>query len=69
MVKKSGVKVTSLTHDFSVKKSFVRIVWEDDPAKALGLEVPFGCGLERVVVEAEKAVRALSSEIAEIPVS
>jgi hypothetical protein len=68
-VNKSGVKVTSLTHDFSLKKSFVRIVWEGDPTKALGLEVPFGCSLEGVVAEAEKAVRALASEIAEIPVS
>ncbi|MFC5066488.1 hypothetical protein [Flaviflagellibacter deserti] len=63
-----SIKITALTHDLLVKKSFVRLVWENDPNQSLGLEVPFGCGLEELSGEAERAVRALSDELRTIEV-
>jgi len=38
------------------------MVWDDDPEKRVALPVPYGCSLDRVQAEAEKAMRALSAE-------
>ena len=55
--------VTHLPHDLQARKSFVSFVWSDDPAKRLGLEVPYGTALEQVEAEARKAVTALAREL------
>ena len=60
--------LTALTHDLTRKRSFVRLVWDDEAEKAVSLPVPFGCGLDVAQNEAEKALRALSAEIATISV-
>jgi hypothetical protein len=67
--KQPGVTVTSLFHDFVNKRSSVSVVWDTEPEKRLNLLVPYQCALATVQVEAEKAVRALASEIAVIPVA
>lgn len=59
----SKLVITHLSHDLQASKSYVSFVWSDDPSKRLGLEVPFGTSLETVEVEAQKAVRALSTEL------
>jgi hypothetical protein len=63
-----SVTVAALTHDLIRNRSIVTLVWDDDPEKRVALPVPFGCGLDRVHAEAEKAVRALSAETAAISV-
>ena len=45
------------------------LVWDDDPEKRVALPVPFGCGLDAVRAEAEKAMRELSAETAAITVN
>lgn len=55
--------ITHLTHDLGAKKSYVSFVWSDDPGKRLGLEVPYGTGLDDIEREAMKAVRSLSQEL------
>ena len=69
MVENGGLKITSLFHDLVAGKSHVGLKWESDPSKSLGLEVTFGCSLEQLPAEAEKAVRALSTELASISVN
>ena len=69
MADNDGIKIASLTHDFVTKKSWVRLVWESDASKSLGLEVSFCCSPEQLPAEAEKAVRKLSSELASIPIT
>ena len=64
----SSVTVAALTHDLVRKRSIVTLVWDDDPEKRVALPMPFGCGLDRVQAEAEKAVRALSAETAAMAV-
>lgn len=64
-----SVTVAALTHDLIQKRSIVTLVWDHNPEKRLALFVPFGCGLDRVQTEAEKAVRELSAETATIAVS
>ena len=63
-----GVTVAALTHDLMRTRSIVTLIWDDDPEKKVALPVPFGCELDQVRAEAEKALRALSSEIAALPV-
>jgi hypothetical protein len=63
-----SVTVAALTHDLVRKRSIVTLVWDDDPEKRVGLPVSFGCTLEQVQAEAEKALRALSAETATIAV-
>jgi hypothetical protein len=65
----SGVTVTGLFHDFVNKRSSVSIVWDNEPEKRLSLLATYGCTLDDVQAEAEKAVRALASEIATISVN
>lgn len=59
----SKLIVTHLSHDLQAKKSFISFVWSDDPAKRLGLEVPYGTALEAAEVEARKALSALAREL------
>lgn len=59
-----SASIVGLSHDLRLKKSFVRVVWDDEADKSLSLPVPFGCSLEDLPAEAEKAVRALSVETA-----
>jgi hypothetical protein len=65
----SGVTVTGLFHDFVNKRSSVSVVWDHEPEKRLSLLVTYGCTLDDVQAEAEKAVRALASENATISIS
>ena len=58
----ASVTVAALTHDLIRKRSIVTMVWDDDPEKRVALPVPYGCGLDRVQAEAEKAMRALSAD-------
>lgn len=62
---KSTLRITSLAHDTAAQKSYVNFVWADDPAKRLGLEVPYGLPLEQLESAARDAVDALSSELAD----
>lgn len=64
----SGVTVAALSHDLVRKRSIVTLVWDADPEKRVALPVPWGCELGDLRAEAEKALRALSSEIATLPV-
>ncbi len=65
----SSVTVAVLTHDLLRKRSIVTLVWDGDPEKRVALPVPFGCALDRVQAEAEKAMRDLSAETATIAVN
>ncbi len=64
-----SMTVAALTHDLVRKRSIVTVIWDDDAEKRVALPVPFGCDLNSVRAEAEKAVRELSSEIASIAVN
>jgi hypothetical protein len=64
-----SVTITGLFHDLVLKRSTVSVVWGNDPEKRLGLPVPFGCSLDDLQVEAEKAMRELSGVAATIAVS
>jgi hypothetical protein len=64
-----SVTVAALTHDLVRKRSIVTLVWDDDPDKRVALPVPFGCGLDSVRAEADKAMRTLSAETAIISVN
>jgi len=67
--KSPSVTVTSLFHDLVNKRSSVSVIWDSEPEKRLNLPVPYRCSLDAVQAEAEKAVRALATEIAVIPVN
>ena len=64
-----SMTVAALTHDLIRKRSIVTVIWDDDAEKRVALPVPFGCELNSVRAEAEKAVRELSSEMAAISVN
>ncbi len=64
-----SVTVAALTHDLVGKRSFVVLVWDDDPTKQVSLPVEFGCSLDRVRTHAENAMRELSAETASISVN
>jgi hypothetical protein len=64
-----SVTIVSLTHDLIRKRSFAAMVWDGDAEKALSLPVAFGCSLEAVRTEAEKAMRELSAETSTIAVN
>ncbi len=63
-----AVTVAALSHDLVRKRSIVSLVWDDDPEKRVALPVPFGCSIDAVRAEAEKALRALSAETATLTV-
>ena len=62
----SAVNIVGLNHDLMAKKSYVMLVWANEADKRLGLPVRFGCTLEDLPAETEKAVRALSTELGTI---
>jgi hypothetical protein len=64
-----SVTVAALAHDLVGKRSFVTLVWDDEPAKQVSLPVPFGCNLDDVRFEAEKAIRELAAETALLAVN
>lgn len=66
---RSELVITSLTHDFSQKKSYVGFVWSDDPGKRLGLEVPFGTPVEKADEMAKKAIADFAVEMAECSIT
>ena len=59
----STLVITHLNHDLQNHKSYVNVVWSEDPSKRLGLEVPFGTTLADAEREANIAVQALSNEL------
>jgi hypothetical protein len=65
----ASVTISALTHDLTRKRSLVVLVWDDDPEKRVSLPVSFGCSLEGLRDEAEKALRALSAEAATLAVN
>lgn len=60
----SVLKITGLHRDVLRKRSFVTVVWENDPEKRLGLPVPNDCTLDQLKAEAEKSLRALTEDLA-----
>lgn len=60
----SKLIITHLSHDLQAKKSFVTFVWSDDPAKRLGLEVPYGTTLDNVEAIAAAAIAEFTAELA-----
>jgi hypothetical protein len=64
----ASVIITGLFHDLMLKRSLVSVVWSDDSEKRLSLPVPYGCSLDDVQAEAEKAVRGLSEVTATISI-
>ena len=65
----SKLIVTHLSHDLQTRKSYISFVWADDPAKRLGLEVPFGTDLANAGTAARAALTALSRELDESELS
>lgn len=63
-----SVTVVALSHGLVRKRSIVSLIWTHDTEKSVALPVPFGCSLDRVHGEAEKALRALSNETATLSV-
>lgn len=53
------VTVVALSHDLIRMRSIVSLVWTADPEKSVALPVPFGCSLDAVHDEAEKALRPI----------
>lgn len=64
-----SVRLLTLTHDFLKKRSIALLVWENDPEKKIAVPVAFGCGVNEVRAEAERAVRALASELSAIRIT
>lgn len=60
----SVLKITGLHRDVLRKRSFVTVVWENDPEKHLGLPVPHDCTLDQLKGETEKSLRALTEDLA-----
>jgi hypothetical protein len=59
----SVLKIAGLHRDVLRDRSFVTVVWKDDPEKQLGLPVSFDCQLGDLKVETEMAVKALAKEL------
>ena len=59
----SKLIVTHLSHDLAAKKSDLSFVWSDDPAKRLGLEVPYGTDLPDGEAAGRQALTALAREL------
>ena len=64
-----AVTVVAPAHDLARRRSIVTLAWDEDPEKRVALPVPYGCGLEEVRVEGEKALRSLSAETAALAVN
>ena len=67
MVNQPSVTITSLFHDV-VQRSSVSVIWGDNLEMRLDLPLPYGCALEDIQAEAEKALRELSRISRTIPV-
>jgi hypothetical protein len=52
--------------DLTLTRSTIPVVWGNDPDKRMGLPVPYGCSLDELQAEAEKAMRELSEVAARI---
>lgn len=59
----STLVITHLNHDLQNHKSYINVVWSDDPGRRLGLEVPYGTTLDDAERAANIAVQALSNEL------
>jgi hypothetical protein len=59
----TNLVITGLFHDTGRKRSLVTVQWENDQEKRLGLVVPFGCKLDELRAETERAVKGLAKEI------
>lgn len=59
----SKLIITHLNHDLQGRKSYVNLVWSDDPNKRLGLEVPFQTDMNDVESAARAALSSLSDEL------
>lgn len=59
----SQLIVTHLSHDLQAGKSYVSFIWSDDPAKRLGLEVPYATALADVETAARQALTDLAREL------
>ena len=55
--------ITGLHRDVLRNRSFVTVVWKDDPEKRLGLPVPHDCTPDQLKSETERAVWALAKEL------
>jgi hypothetical protein len=64
----TSVIIMGLFHDVAQKRSHVSVVWANDPEKRLGLPVPYGCSLDDIQAEAEKALRELAEVTSTIAV-
>lgn len=64
-----SVTIVALAHDLVRKRSFVTLAWDEVPDKAVSLPVSFGCGLDRLEVEADAALRELSDETATVTIN
>jgi hypothetical protein len=64
-----SVTIAALTHDLVRKRSIVTLVWDSDPEKRVAVPVAFGCALDHVRTEAEKALRELAVETAALVVN
>jgi hypothetical protein len=61
----SKLIIAQLTHDLQAGKSFVTFLWSDNPAKRLGLEVPYGTAIADIEAEARKAITTFVGEMTE----
>lgn len=59
----ANFKIIGLFHDLISRRSSVTVQWEGNPDRKLILTVPFGCSLDDLKGEAEKAIKALAKEI------
>lgn len=59
----SKLIIAQLTHDLQAKKSFVTFLWSDEPAKRLGLEVPYGTAIADIEAEARNAITSFVGEM------
>jgi hypothetical protein len=51
------VEVTQVHHDLIAERSLVVLTWPGEPRRQLRLRIPFGTPLDRIHVEAERALR------------
>lgn len=59
----SKLIVTNLSHDLQARKSYVSLVWAEDPGRRLGLEVPYDTSLADAERAARQALDDLSREL------
>ena len=57
------LKIEALHRDILRNRSFVTVVWKDDPEKRLGLPVSFNCQLDNLKMETENAVKPLAKDL------